>query len=179
MCGIPSHLPLFKIAIANSHLTIMRVARGSTWPEGLGSVSDLASHRTDADGSTHLAGQVQGSKEAWLASHNLGIDHDDPWGRSHVLNDLGTADSAVGGRRRESPAAAASVTEPTPAPGIHRRRQTQQGRMPKLIPLSAWRRHEGPATCCVMASIISIIGVRTGTQVSSRSRGSPEGAQQP
>ena len=26
-------------------------------------------------------GKSQQSKEAWLASHNFGIDHDGPWGR--------------------------------------------------------------------------------------------------
>jgi hypothetical protein len=40
-------------------------------------------------------GKSQESKEAWLASHIFGIDHDDPWGRHHGLNGLGSAVPAV------------------------------------------------------------------------------------
>ena len=36
-------------------------------------------------------GKSQKSKEAWLASQNVRIDHDDPWGRRDGLNGLGTA----------------------------------------------------------------------------------------
>ncbi len=36
-------------------------------------------------------GKSQKSKEAWLASQNVRIDHDDPWGRRDGLNGLGPA----------------------------------------------------------------------------------------
>ena len=52
-----------------------------------------------ARGSTsRRQGQFKESKEAWLASHNFGIDHDDPWGRPFGLNGLGSAVPAVGER---------------------------------------------------------------------------------
>ena len=41
-------------------------------------------------------GKSQVSKEAWLASHNFGIDHDDPRGRHRGLDGLGPAVLAVG-----------------------------------------------------------------------------------
>ena len=42
------------------------------------------------------SGKSQESKEAWLASHNIGIDHGDPWGRLDGLDGLGPAVAALG-----------------------------------------------------------------------------------
>ena len=65
-------------------------------------------------GRTHRQGKSQESKEAWLASHIFGIDHDDPWGRHHGLNGLGPAVPAFGRCRRGGAAASASASESAP-----------------------------------------------------------------
>ena len=42
-----------------------------------------------------MKGKSKESKEAWLASHNFGIVHGDPWGRLDGLNGLGSTVARV------------------------------------------------------------------------------------